>query len=93
MCITDRPEGATYRVNRKNLGAGGSDTLFRITVTAEDGETKNEYQVTVHRQEKEEEAKPELSADASLPVSYTHLDVYKRQLQEHMHMVGAYLCF
>ena len=60
------PEGATYRVNRKNLGAGGSDTLFRITVTAEDGETKKEYHVTVHRQEKEEEEKPELSADASL---------------------------
>ena len=46
------PEGATYRVNRKNLGAGGSDTLFRITVTAEDGETKNEYHVTVHRRRK-----------------------------------------
>ena len=60
------PEGATYRVNRKNLGAGGSDTLFRITVTAEDGETKNEYHVTVHRQEKEEEEKPELSGDAYL---------------------------
>ena len=60
------PEGATYRVNRKNLGAGGSDTLFRITVTAEDGETKKGYHVTVHRSEKEEEEKPELSADASL---------------------------
>ena len=64
--IAEAPEGATYRVNRKNLGAGGSDTLFRITVTAEDGETKNEYHVTVHRSEKEEEEKPELSADASL---------------------------
>ena len=62
----EAPEGATYRVNRKNLGAGGSDTLFRITVTAEDGETKNEYHVTVHRQEKEEEEKPELSGDAYL---------------------------
>ena len=60
------PEGATYRVNRKNLGAGGSDTLFRITVTAEDGETKNEYHVTVHRSEKEEEEKPELNGDAYL---------------------------
>ena len=60
------PEGAAYRVNRKNLGAGGSDTLFRITVTAEDGETKKEYHVTVHRQEKEEEEKPELSGDAYL---------------------------
>ena len=38
----EAPEGATYRVNRKNLGAGGSDTLFRITVTAEDGETKKD---------------------------------------------------
>ena len=38
--------GAACRVNRKNLGSGGSDTLFRITVTAEDGETKSEYQVT-----------------------------------------------
>ena len=62
----EAPEGATYRVNRKNLGAGGSDTLFRITVTAEDGETKKEYHVTVHRQEKEEEEKPELNSDASL---------------------------
>ena len=58
--------GAACRVNRKNLGSGGSDTLFRITVTAEDGETKKEYHVTVHRQEKEEEEKPELNADASL---------------------------
>ena len=59
-------EGATYRVNRKNLGSGGSDTVFEITVTAEDGETKNVYQVMVHRQEKEEEEKPTLSNDARL---------------------------
>ena len=59
-------EGASYRVNRKNLGAGGSDTLFTITVTAEDGETKTIYQVTVHRQEKEEEEKPILSEEAQL---------------------------
>lgn len=58
--------GAACRVNRKNLGSGGSDTLFRITVTAEDGETKNEYHVTVHRSEKEEEEKPELNGDAYL---------------------------
>ena len=55
--------GALCRVNRKNLGAGGSDTLFLITVTAEDGETKNQYQVTVHREEKEE---PVFSDDARL---------------------------
>ncbi len=56
-------EGAIFRVNRKNLGSSGSDTVFQITVTAEDGETKLIYQVTVHREEKEED--PE-SADARL---------------------------
>ena len=56
-------EGAIFRVNRKNLGSGGSDTVFQIIVTAEDGETKLIYQVTVHREEKEED--PE-SADARL---------------------------
>ena len=59
-------EGASCRVNRKNLGAGGSATLFLLTVTAEDGESKRVYQVTVHRQEKEEEEKPTLSQDARL---------------------------
>lgn len=44
--------GAKYSVNRKNLGAGGSDTRFEITVTAEDGKTKQIYGVTVHREEK-----------------------------------------
>ncbi len=53
MTFTAEPvEGATYRVNRKNLGAGGSDTVFEITVTAADGETKRVYEVTVHRSEK-----------------------------------------
>ena len=65
MTFTAQPaEGASCRVNRESLGAGGSDTLFRITVTAEDGESKRVYQVTVHRQEKEEE--PELSQDTRL---------------------------
>lgn len=45
-------EGAVYRVNRKNLGAGGSDTDFLLTVTAADGKTKSTYKVTVHRAEK-----------------------------------------
>lgn len=44
--------GAVCKVNRKNLGAGGSDTLFLLTVTAEDQKTKEQYRVTVHRQEK-----------------------------------------
>lgn len=67
MTFTAEPvEGATYRVNRKNLGAGGSDTLFTITVTAEEGETKTVYEVTVHRQEKEKGEDPVLSSDARL---------------------------
>ena len=45
-------EGARFWVNRKNLGSGGSDTLFKITVTAADEETKLVYEVTVHRSEK-----------------------------------------
>ena len=54
-------EGASCRVNRKNLGAGGSETEFQITVTAADGKTKQVYRVTVYRQEKEP-----LSGEASL---------------------------
>ena len=67
MTFSAQPaEGASCRVNRKNLGAGGCATLFLLTVTAEDGESKRVYQVTVHRQEKEEEEKPTLSQDARL---------------------------
>ena len=67
MTFSAQPaEGASCRVNRKNLGAGGSATLFLLTVTAEDGESKRVYQVTVHRQEKEEEETPTLSQDARL---------------------------
>ncbi len=53
LTFTAEPaEGAVCKVNRKNLGAGGSDTLFLVTVTAEDGKTRNVYRVTVHRGEK-----------------------------------------
>lgn len=45
-------QGAYFRVNRKNLGAGGSDTEFLLTVTAEDDETKQVYRIVVHREEK-----------------------------------------
>lgn len=45
-------ENGTWKVNRKNLGAGGSDTEFRVTVTAEDGTSKAVYRITVHREEK-----------------------------------------
>ena len=58
-------EGARFWVNRKNLGSGGSDTLFKITVTAVDEETKLVYEVTVHRNEKED-SQPTASTDARL---------------------------
>lgn len=51
-------EGAVCKVNRKNLGAGGSETEFLLTVTAEDGKTKEVYRVTVHREEKAASPKP-----------------------------------
>lgn len=52
-------ENATSRVNRKNLGAGGSEIDFVFTVTAENGVTVSKYTVTVHRSEKIIEEKAE----------------------------------
>ncbi len=57
--------GAVSKVNRKNLGAGGSDTEFLLTVTAEDGETKTIYRVSVHREEKAVSPKPDATAKPS----------------------------
>ena len=47
-------EGATVRVNRKNLSAGGTTVDFNFTVTAADNTTKTVYTVAVTRLEKEE---------------------------------------
>lgn len=47
----DLTSGASYKVNRKNLGAGGSTVEFKIVVTAADGKTKNTYVVAVTRGE------------------------------------------
>ncbi len=59
-------EGASWKVNRKNLGAGGSDTEFLFTVTAEDKETKQVYRVMVHREEKvKATASPSASTNTS----------------------------
>ncbi len=44
-------EGAKCSINRKNLGTGGSTTDFILTVTSEDGDTKNQYIVSVTRGE------------------------------------------
>lgn len=41
--------GAVWKVNRKNLGAGGSATDFVIAVTSEDGSRSQKYTVTVNR--------------------------------------------
>lgn len=46
-------EGASVRVNRKNLGAGGSTVDFRFTVTAADGKSKVIYTVSVTRRKKD----------------------------------------
>ena len=46
-------DGASVRVNRKNLGAGGSTVDFEFTVTAADGETKTTYTVAVTRLKKD----------------------------------------
>ncbi len=45
-------QGASFSINRKNLGAGGSYTLFHIQVTAEDGVTQQLYTVNVYREPK-----------------------------------------
>lgn len=42
-------QGASVKVNRKNLGSGGSTSEFRFTVTAADGDTKSVYTVFVTR--------------------------------------------
>ncbi len=44
-------DGASYKVNRKNLGSGGSTTDFKITVTSGDGNSKTEYVISVTRGE------------------------------------------
>lgn len=45
-------KGARVFIDRKNLGAGGSDTVFKLTVTSEDGTAKRIYSVKAHREEK-----------------------------------------
>lgn len=49
---TAAADNGTCRVNRKNLGAGGSKTTFVIRVTAEDGKSVSEYVLTATRGEK-----------------------------------------
>ena len=59
-------EGASVRVNRKNLGAPGSTVVFEFTVTAADGETKSVYSVAATRLKKEESADPEVNPASAL---------------------------
>ena len=59
-------EGASVRVNRKNLGAPGSTVVFEFTVTAADGETKSVYSVAATRLKKEESADPEVNPTSAL---------------------------
>src|SRR5699024_4286751 len=84
---SEEPRVGAYRVNRKNLGSGGSDTALEDTVTAADGETRQVYTVTVHRSEKEEEGKPELSGDAYLlsltPASGTLTPAFEPEIYQY----------
>ena len=56
----DAAEGGTVKVSRKSLNAAGTQTRITVTVTAEDGKTKELYTVTVSRA-----AKPVSSAAGS----------------------------
>lgn len=70
--MAEPAEGASVKVNRKTLGAAGSDTRFLLTVTAEDGKTKAVYQVTARRQEKlspSPSAKPSPSPKSEQPLT------------------------
>lgn len=44
--------GASWKINRKNLGAGGSAVDFLITVTSEDKTASQVYTITANRAEK-----------------------------------------
>ncbi|MFR7551794.1 MAG: cadherin-like beta sandwich domain-containing protein [Acutalibacteraceae bacterium] len=59
-------DGASVRVNRKNLGAPGSTVDFEFTVTAADGKTKSTYTVAVTRLKKDETGAPAESTDSRL---------------------------
>lgn len=46
-------KGATWKVNRKNLGAGGTSVDYVLTVQAENRQSTGQYVVSVFRKEKE----------------------------------------
>ena len=60
----DAADGGRVKISRKSLHSAGSDTIITITVTSEDGSSKTDYQVTVHR----EEAPPSSKEESRLPV-------------------------
>ncbi len=62
---TRAAEDGTVSVDRKNLGSGGSLTIFTITVTSEDKSEKQFYTVTVHRLEETPEDKGSATAKLS----------------------------
>lgn len=57
-------ETSNYRVNRTNLGAGGSEVDFIISVTAENKSYTSKYTVTARREEKIVENKESVSSEA-----------------------------
>ncbi|WP_099205473.1 cadherin-like beta sandwich domain-containing protein [Scatolibacter rhodanostii] len=57
--------GATWKVNRKNLGAGGSSTDFIISATSEDKSKSQNYAITVNRAEKSASTKTNTGSSGS----------------------------
>lgn len=62
----DAVGGGRVKISRKSLHAAGSDTDITITVTSEDGNSKTDYMVTVHREaptpSSKEESRPAASS-------------------------------
>ncbi len=79
--------GASFTVNRKNLGSGGSTTSFKISVTAQDDVTKNEYIIDVTRGEYNPQSVPDSedsgqSADETLMPKLLELSPSVGELNE-----------
>lgn len=72
LTFTAEPkDGATYRVNRKNLNAAGTPTTYIIKVTSENKESVTEYVVTAKREPKQSSKDATLENTASTVTNAT----------------------
>lgn len=66
LTFTAEPkDGATYRVNRKNLNAAGTPTTYVVKVTSENKESVTEYVITAKREPKQGNQDATLETTAS----------------------------